>query len=48
MVVLLLGNGADPLATNNDGATALDSARENGHAELATLLRHAAEKETKP
>ena len=39
VVKLLLGNGADPLLTASDGTTALDVAEENGHAEVAAVLR---------
>ena len=35
---MLLDRGADPRLTTDDGKTAIDIARERGHAEAAALL----------
>jgi E3 ubiquitin-protein ligase HECTD1 len=38
MTKLLLRHGADPAQRSDDGRTALDMARENGHADIVALL----------
>jgi ankyrin repeat protein len=38
LVELLLARGADPDAKHQEGKTALDLARESGHAEVVAIL----------
>lgn len=41
VAAMLLARGADPLATTDDGKTAIDIARERGHTEVARMLEAA-------